>query len=173
MACSPACALRTVTTSSCQKLSPPRLLKRQMDPSKIMSKLARNKNLSNDCLFDNWIAIYSSVCLLYADPMEGGCCSKKVCSGGQLDDSMHSMCMCQIGRCSRTWRVRMFQLCRQGRYWIAGHPSRHDRICGSRGARPYYICLLGRYWMASANCAVSMASEPARSAIVRASFRMR
>jgi len=36
-----------------------------------------------------------------------------------------------------------------------------------------YNCRRGRYWMASARCAVSIRSEPARSAMVRASFRTR
>jgi len=39
--------------------------------------------------------------------------------------------------------------------------------------QPSYTCLLGLYWIASARCAVSIFSLPARSAIVRASFRMR
>jgi len=38
--------------------------------------------------------------------------------------------------------------------------------------RPY-TTLLGRYCMASARCGVSMRSAPAKSAIVRASLRMR
>jgi len=36
-----------------------------------------------------------------------------------------------------------------------------------------YACRLGLYWIASAKCAVSIPSLPAKSAIVRASFRMR
>ncbi len=36
-----------------------------------------------------------------------------------------------------------------------------------------YICRRGRYWIASARCAVSIRSELARSAMVRASFRTR
>ena len=36
-----------------------------------------------------------------------------------------------------------------------------------------YTCQRGRYWIASARCAVSMRSEPARSAMVRASLRVR
>jgi hypothetical protein len=38
---------------------------------------------------------------------------------------------------------------------------------------PTYISRLGRYWIASARCAVSIESLPARSAIVLASFRIR
>jgi len=36
-----------------------------------------------------------------------------------------------------------------------------------------YSWLLGRYWIASARCAGMMRSAPARSAIVRASLRIR
>ena len=38
---------------------------------------------------------------------------------------------------------------------------------------PTYVCLRGRYWIASARCAVSIPSLPARSAMVRDSFKMR
>ena len=43
--------------------------------------------------------------------------------------------------------------------------------------RPYrleaHTCHLGRYWIASARCAVSIRSAPARSAMVRASLSVR
>jgi len=43
----------------------------------------------------------------------------------------------------------------------------------SRFTSHSYMARRGRYWIASARCAVSIRSLPARSAIVRASFRMR
>ncbi len=44
----------------------------------------------------------------------------------------------------------------------------------SRGRWPTrYTCRRGRYWIASARCGVSMDADPDRSAIVRASLRMR
>jgi len=73
--------------------------------------------------------------------------------------------------------------------WQRLHQSNEPSLSGAdgQGARrsgtlhtlaegrlsPCQNCLLGRYWIASARCTVWMRSLPARSAIVRASFRMR
>lgn len=50
-----------------------------------------------------------------------------------------------------------------------GFAERTNRLgcCGT------HACQRGRYWIASAKCAVSMRSAPAKSAMVRASFRVR
>ena len=72
---------------------------------------------------------------------------------------------------------------RRGEWWVmprawegaalASIESGRNPASAQRCAMVLQAALRGRYWIASARCVVSISSLPARSAMVRASFRIR